>query len=1177
MATERIDIVVSENGSRTVKRSLEDVGAAGAAAGRGVQMLKGVLAGLGFAAVAKDIIDFKSKLAEISTQVDTTVFDMGRLEDAALKQAVAFGSQPVTQAEALYDIISAGATSAANATDTLTASNKLAVAGATDVATAADGLTSVLNSYAGQIESAARASDIMFIGVRNGKMRVEDLASSIGRVTPLAAQMRVGFDDLVASIAALTKGGMSTAHAVTGVQAILAAVAKPSQQASELARSLGLEFNAAALQAKGFSGFMADVAEKTGGSTSKMSLLFGGVEAIVPALALAGNAGRDWATTLKQMGTEGGAVQAAFDKMAASPGFQLQRVLAAMSAWAVKLGGGLATALVPVLRAVADHFDAIVVVAAGIGAAFAWSAAYSAVAGLLGPVIALERALGAGSVASALFSAGIKLAQGAMNGFTASLLANPFTAILVVITAVIAAIVAFGDQVKLTSDGAVTLKDAFFATLSLIWDLVKVVAAAFVEAWDAAYGAVNSLFEGFGTTVGEVLTWVLGMAKTAVNLYIGVWVAAFTVVKTAWNNFPGFLDVIFTSVINLAAAAAEAVLNAWQVPLRFIAGGLSQISDEAGARLSGFLDSATIRVPRAKLSAAGAQAGRALTDGVRSALTEDFVGDIGGAIMSRARRDAAPGTAAAAAALPGAGVGGTGSGAAGADAGGRGAGTGGETRADFLAKVNRETRNSIDLAKGMDFEWARVDEDLTGIDERLIDRWGQKAALSAQERADMRDRLGRMYDEIDAHRRAEQAYNSLKKPLEDYRRGTEAINRVVARYPQYADEARRALVDLRIEYLQTRTDLASGLELGRLNVQRSQENVGGRVVGAYQSEWQSANGPMQDLQDRAAALKQLMQDDPIHSGTYAQRMRELGIEALQLQADMPGADMFTAMRAGLASFVRDFKGVIPGMARAWNTAFQRIGDGVANAFGRAIVYGESLGDALREVAKSALAELISALVKLGIQWLVMQVIGSTAQATIAATGAAAGAATAAAWAPAAAAVSLATFGANAIPASSGIATTYALTAALSLPKGFREGGYTGDFGLSEVAGVVHGQEFVVNAEATRKHLGLLEALNAGRFPGYQSGGYVRRSGAASPSLGMGAAGGVDPSTSGGRGDSISIAIDARGAESGVEDKIEQALDSALPVFLAKARKQEAEVARSTSGRQRIGSGATRRR
>jgi hypothetical protein len=46
--------------------------------------------------------------------------------------------------------------------------------------------------------------------------------------------------------------------------------------------------------------------------------------------------------------------------------------------------------------------------------------------------------------------------------------------------------------------------------------------------------------------------------------------------------------------------------------------------------------------------------------------------------------------------------------------------------------------------------------------------------------------------------------------------------------------------------------------------------------------------------------------------------------------------------------------------------------------------------------------------------------------------------------------------------------------------GYMSGGYTGDGGRSEVSGVVHGQEFVVNAEGTaRATASLLEAINSG--------------------------------------------------------------------------------------------------
>lgn len=54
---------------------------------------------------------------------------------------------------------------------------------------------------------------------------------------------------------------------------------------------------------------------------------------------------------------------------------------------------------------------------------------------------------------------------------------------------------------------------------------------------------------------------------------------------------------------------------------------------------------------------------------------------------------------------------------------------------------------------------------------------------------------------------------------------------------------------------------------------------------------------------------------------------------------------------------------------------------------------------------------------------------------------------------------------------------------------YAEGGYTGDMGTNMAAGIVHGGEFVVNANATARNRALLEALNNG-LPGYAAGGLV---------------------------------------------------------------------------------------
>lgn len=66
-----------------------------------------------------------------------------------------------------------------------------------------------------------------------------------------------------------------------------------------------------------------------------------------------------------------------------------------------------------------------------------------------------------------------------------------------------------------------------------------------------------------------------------------------------------------------------------------------------------------------------------------------------------------------------------------------------------------------------------------------------------------------------------------------------------------------------------------------------------------------------------------------------------------------------------------------------------------------------------------------------------------------------------------------------------IATVAAQTASIvstikSVSEGFYTGGYTGNMGTREVAGVVHGQEYVLNAEATKRvGRGTLDALNNG--------------------------------------------------------------------------------------------------
>jgi TP901 family phage tail tape measure protein len=187
---------------------------------------------------------------------------------------------------ASYDVASAGFANAADNAKILEASAKGATGGLSDINTVADAVTSVLNTYG---KSAAEAGALVdgFIQTQNdGKIILNQYADQIGKLAPTAAAAGVGIQELNAAIATITPQGVRVEAAVTGLNQALAAILKPSKEASDLAEALGIDFNEAGLRAKGFGGLLEEVKTKTGGSTTQLVKLFGSVDAIKAILPL---------------------------------------------------------------------------------------------------------------------------------------------------------------------------------------------------------------------------------------------------------------------------------------------------------------------------------------------------------------------------------------------------------------------------------------------------------------------------------------------------------------------------------------------------------------------------------------------------------------------------------------------------------------------------------------------------------------------------------------------------------------------------------------------------------------------------------------------------------------------------------------------------------------------------
>jgi TP901 family phage tail tape measure protein len=187
---------------------------------------------------------------------------------------------------AAYDVASSGFANAADNAKVLEAAAKGATGGLSDINTVADAVTSVLNTYG---KSAAEAGALVdgFIQTQNdGKITLNQYANQIGKLAPTAAAAGVGIQELNAAVATITPQGVRVEAAVAGLNQALVAILKPSQEAEELAKSLGIQFNEAGLRAKGFGGLLEEVKTKTGGSTTQLVKLFGSVDALKAVLPL---------------------------------------------------------------------------------------------------------------------------------------------------------------------------------------------------------------------------------------------------------------------------------------------------------------------------------------------------------------------------------------------------------------------------------------------------------------------------------------------------------------------------------------------------------------------------------------------------------------------------------------------------------------------------------------------------------------------------------------------------------------------------------------------------------------------------------------------------------------------------------------------------------------------------
>ena len=671
----------------------------------------------------------------------------------------------------------------------------------------------------------------------------------------------------------------------------------------------------------------------------------------------------------------------------------------------------------------------------------------------------------------------------AIKAFTLVMAANPIGLIAVAISTALVALIAFSDRIKLTADGAVTLRDAFVTAWLYIKDAASAVASFVGNAWNKAIDWVNSVTDGWGEKFRDIGGVILQFGKFVINNQIAGWVAAYKLIVAAWNNFPAAMEAFFVAIVNAGASAIELLVNSWQGGLRLIAAAAESIAPEMSKGLTAALDSMKIELPRME----GSQAAKDFTaeaQGImRDAFSTDYVGKGVEAFMNRARDVAAERRRQAA--LRGEGP----------NQSGGGDGDGGKSamkRAQALALVNKQLDDELNRMFMLKPE-REIQQKFDQIESELLRK---KITLTAQEATAIKDKLKAIEDAKYVQAEFDRIYESAIEPMRTRNAVQEAANKLLSMGAITQDQYNRELVKAREAYnnatdplykhnreLQQQMDLLKLLPRER-EIEQQLMQITVELDKEQLKVWREKLQALQQLNELSQA------QNAIYSASNANKRTEM---SNSIQA---GAGLANDPKSGVnaSDVIGSIASQIPGL-ESTTAYFDYVKQGYTDMYAAIdeLRQQDLISDKDAALAKfstfqqqysqqlNAASSALGALASLqnsenkkqaaiGKKAAIAQTLIQTYQSATAAFSSLAGIPYVGPFLGAAAA-------AAAIAA--GMANVQQIRAQ---NVGFRDGGYTGNIPTNAIAGPVHGQEFVFDANAT-KRIGAanLEALRRNKL------------------------------------------------------------------------------------------------
>jgi TP901 family phage tail tape measure protein len=293
---------------------------------------------------------FERSLREIKSL--GTIVDDKQLNEIGNKLkdlSIVYGTDLKSQTEGFYTTVSNGVRDTSEAMAVLNAANTLALSGLGDVNKSVTLLTDTMNVFGKGNITAAEAADLAFNAVNFGKIRVDELTSSMGKILPLGNILGLSFKEMAASLAVLTTQGLSARERVIQLQGVFNQLIKNQDKLPK-----GLELSTIAT--KGWVNWLRELEKATKGNVGELASFFTNIRALQGAIGLTGDSTDKLAKTMAEFEKNSNAAQVASEELRKSMQFQSDAITSQYEVSIISYGKTFSGVFLTLKKAAVDFF-----------------------------------------------------------------------------------------------------------------------------------------------------------------------------------------------------------------------------------------------------------------------------------------------------------------------------------------------------------------------------------------------------------------------------------------------------------------------------------------------------------------------------------------------------------------------------------------------------------------------------------------------------------------------------------------------------------------------------------------------------------------------------------------------------------------------------------------------------